>query len=174
MRHFVIICVLMFVTLGATAQNNDLEIIRAAFQAIQSKEDIEKILSFEVQENEAEELNIIMAYKAAGECMMAEYVFSPISKLKYFNRGKKNLEAAIAKGKHEENIYLRLLIQLNVPKMLNYNDEVTGDIEFLEDRLPSSSIDPDYKMLMMENLLQVTKKEEQREALLQIKKAASS
>ena len=164
----------MFVTLGATAQNKDLVIIRAAFQGIQSEEDIEKILSFEVQENESEELNIIMAYKAAGECMMAEYVFSPISKLKYFNRGKKNLEAAIAKGKHVENIYLRLLIQLNVPKMLNYNDEVTGDIEFLEDRLPSSSIDPDYKRLMMENLLQVTKKKEQREALLQIKQAASS
>lgn len=165
----------MFVTLGATAQDNsDLEIIRAAFQNIRSEGDIEKILSYEVQEDKAEELNIIMAYKAAGECMMAEYVFSPISKLKYFNRGKKNLEAAITEGKQVENIYLRLLIQLNVPKMLNYNDEVARDLEFLRDRLPSSSIDPDYKRLMMENLLQVTKKKEHREALLQIQQAASS
>lgn len=164
----------MFVTLGAVAQNSDLEIIRAAFQGIRSEEDIEKILSYEVQESKVEEVNIIMAYKAASECMMAEYVFSPISKLKYFNSGKKNLEAAIAEDKHVENIYLRLMIQLNVPKMLNYHDQVEGDIDFLEDRLPASTIDPAYKRVMMENLLQVAKKKEQREALLQIKLAAAS
>lgn len=175
MKHCAVIYVLMFVTLGAAAQkNNDLELIRAAFQGIRNEADIEKILSFQVQENQAEEVSTIMAYKAAGECMMAEYVFSPLSKLKYFNAGKKKLEALITEGKQVENIYLRLLIQLNVPKILNYNDQVTRDIDFLEERLPSSSIDPDYKRVMMENLLKLSKKKEQREALLQIKLAASS
>ena len=80
----------------------------------------------------------------------------------------------IAENKQVENIYLRLRIQLNVPKMLNYHDQVEGDIDFLEDRLPASTIDPAYKRVMMENLLQVAKKKEQREALLQIKQAAAS
>jgi len=106
--------------------------------------------------------------------MMAEYVFSPISKLKNFNRGKKILEASILESNNVENVYLRLLIQLNIPGILNYHDNIDADIDFLEDHMARSTIDLTYKNIMVKNLLSVTKKKEQKEALLQIKLNESS
>ena len=111
---------------------------------------------------------MIKAYQAAGICMMANYVNSPVSKLKYFNKGKNNLEELIEEGKEVENVYLRLLLQLNVPGMLSYNKNIEEDVAFLDSTLAKSSIDVFYKKLMIENLVSVAKKETLKEALLQI------
>jgi len=100
-----------------TSQNkNDLELIRTSFQEIKSEEDINSILSFPIDASDRSEVNIIEAYMGASQCMMANYVFSPSSKLKNFNVGKKILEASISENMDVENVYLRLLIQLNVPE----------------------------------------------------------
>lgn len=161
---------LMFVTLSSVARNNnDLDTIRSQFQVIESEEDIEKIILFETDSLNSSEDQMIKAYKAAATCMMANYVFSPKSKLKYFNEGKKELEALISSAKKVENVYLRLLLQLNVPKVLNYNENIEEDVAFLEEHMAASEIDVDYKNLMIQNLLSVTKKKNIKEALLQIK-----
>lgn len=149
-------------------ENKPLETVRIEFQGIKSEADIEKLLAFDNNNVKASELQVIKAYQAAGTCMMANYVFSPISKLKYFNEGKKNLEELISREKEVENVYLRLLLQLNVPHMLNYHKNIDEDVAFLDASLAKAPIDLSYKKIMIENLVSVAKKQEVKEFLLQI------
>ena len=165
----IIIVVLLLVNLLSRAQEDtSLETIRLEFQEIQDEADIEKILAFDYKNAKEAEQEMIKAYQAAGTCMRANYETSPISKLKYFNEGKKILEELISEGKEVENVYLRLLLQLNVPHMLNYHKNIDEDVAFLDASLAKAPIDLSYKKLMIENLLSVAKKEELKEILLHI------
>ena len=145
-----------------------LETIRIEFQEIKNEADIQKLLAFEYDRAKETELKIIKAYEAAGTCMMAEYVFSPISKLKYFNKGKKHLEELISEGKEVENVYLRLLIQLNAPRMLNYYMDIEDDMAYLERHMATAPIELSYKNTMIMNLVSITKKKDLKDVLLQI------
>lgn len=170
MTNRVVILGLMFVTLTSLGQKKkDLDNIRDQFQSIESEEDIEKIVTFKGEYFERDEELLIEAYKAAATCMMAEYVFSPKAKLKYFKEGKSSLEELILSEKDVEKVYLRLLLQLNVPRILNYSDDIDADLIYFDQHLAKSSINKDYKNTMIQNLLSVTKKKELRDILLQIK-----
>lgn len=144
-----------------------LEEIRRDFQGIEDEDDIERLLAREVDSNAPEAIRV-MAYQAAGTCMMAEYVFSPIKKLKYFNEGKESLERTIEKEKSVESVYCRLLVQLNVPRILNYHQHIEEDIEFLQAELPKAEIDPEYKQTMIRNLVTLAGKDELKQSLLGI------
>lgn len=175
MKQYGVISILLFVTLMVTSQNNsDLELIRKYFQEIKSEKDIDSILSFSIEGSDKSEVNIVEAYKGASQCMMANYVFSPLSKLKDFKEGKKILEASISENKNVENVYLRLLIQLNVPKMLSYHKDIDEDIRFLEEHLAKAPIDQSYKHIMIKNLVSVSKGQEQKDTLLKIDLVESS
>ena len=100
--------------------------------------------------------------------MMAKYVFSPMSKLRFFNKGKTELEGLIDSSKDVEKVYLRLLIQLNVPRTLNYYKNIEGDIGYLQEHMAAAQIEASFKSLMIENLLSITKKEKLKKALLDI------
>lgn len=159
----------MFVTLSSLTQKDaDLNQIRAEFQEIKSEEDIERILSFKAKGIDVSEVNLIQGYQAASTCMLANYVQSPMSKLKHFNAGKKQLEALIEMNKEIEIVYLRLLIQLNVPKILNYHQNIEGDVAYLSENLTQASIEAKYKQTMINNLISVAEDKEVKEALLQI------
>lgn len=145
-----------------------LEAIRSDFQRIESEEDIEKILAYKIDGLAKNEYEIINAYQAAGTCMMANYVFGPKSKLDYFKQGKGELEELILSNKDVEKVYLRLLIQLNIPKFLNYHADIENDILFLQEHMASSSLDPSLKETMIENLLSVAKKQDVKDALVEI------
>ncbi len=145
-----------------------LDELRQNFQEISSEDDIEQIIGKSI-DPEDPEAPTAKAYQAASTCMMAEYVFSPIKKLKYFNQGKTSLEQLIAEEKSVENVYLRLLIQLNIPRLLNYYKNIDGDIAYLEAELPAAKIDVDYKYTMIRNLVTLADKNELKEVLLGIK-----
>lgn len=160
--------VALFSILNAQAQETySLEEVRRDFQLIRNEEDIERLLARRVDSDGPDAL-AIEAYKAAGTCMMAEYVTSPFKKLKYFNKGKQSLEGMIKKGKSSENVYCRLLIQLKIPRFLNYHDDIEEDIEFLEADLPQAKIDPEYKQTMIRNLVTLADEEELKQSLLGI------
>ena len=94
------------------AQESDLLIkMRSEFQEINSEADIKKILDFNLENIDINDQQLIEAYQATATCMLAEYDLSPMSKLKYFNEGKKKLEELITIKKGVENVYLRLLLQ---------------------------------------------------------------
>lgn len=145
-----------------------LDELRQNFQEISSEDDIEQIIGMSIDPKDPE-APTAKAYQAASTCMMAEYVFSPIKKLKYFNQGKTSLEQLIAEEKSVENVYLRLLIQLNIPRLLNYYKNIDDDISFLEAELPTAKIDVDYKYTMIRNLVTLADKNELKEVLLGIK-----
>ena len=164
-----IIFILMFVTLICQSQQYEtLKIIRSEFQEISKEEDIEIILAIDYKNVNAQERQMIEAYRAAATCMMANYVFSSISKLKYFNKGKKQLEQLILEDKEVENVYLRLLLQLNIPRMLGYHEDIEEDIAYLQSYMAKAPIDLSYKQTMIKNLLGVTDKNELKDALLLI------
>ncbi len=151
------------------AQESDLLIkMRSEFQEINSEADIKKILDFNLENIDINEQQLIEAYQATATCMLAEYDLSPMSKLKYFNEGKKKLEELITIKKGVENVYLRLLLQLNVPRILSYYKNIEEDVAYLESSLATAPIDVSYKYAMIKNLISVAKKNELKEVLLQI------
>ena len=168
MRRFVLIVLTLLVFQGLYSQeNSSLERVRKDFQAISGEEDIEELLKLKV-DREDPHAPVIEAYQAAGTCRMAEFVFSPIKKLKYFHEGRDTLERLIESEKTVENVYCRLLVQLNVPKILNYHQEIESDIGFLQEELPKAKIDPDYKSIMINNLVTLAENDELKKSLLGI------
>jgi hypothetical protein len=70
----------------------------------------------------------LIGFKATSELMMCNHVFSPLSKLSYFNSGKKLLETAIQKDpKNIELRFFRFSTQSNVPALLNYSSNINED-----------------------------------------------
>ena len=160
-----------FLSIFTTNSNQDTQLLkelRLKFQKIESEDDIQRILDWSLDPDDP---NVLTAksYQAAGKCMMAEYVFSPVKKLKYFNQGKTSLEELIAEEKSVEKVYLRLLIQMEVPRLLNYYKNIDEDIAFLQAELPDAKIDVDYKYTMIRNLVTLADKDEVKEVLLGIK-----
>ena len=162
--------ILITLLTGLNLQEDEvLKKTRSSFQEIKSEEDIYLLSQVDVESAKYDARDIIKAYQAAATCMKAQYVFSPVSKQKFFNRGKQELEALIEKNKSVEKVYLRLLLQFNVPRILNYYKDIDGDILFLETHLAEAPIDLPYKKLMIKNLVSVADKNEIIDILLQIK-----
>ena len=167
-KALLLIPVLAFYSNVLAQESFSLDRLRQDFQDIDSEEDIERIIAISIDTDQPD-ASTAKAYQAASTCMMAEYVFSPIRKLKYFNQGKTSLEELIAEQKSVENVYLRLLIQLNIPRLLNYYKNIDQDIAYLEAELPTAKIDVDYKYTMIRNLVTLADKDELKEVLLGIK-----
>jgi hypothetical protein len=74
----------------------------------------------------------LAGYKACAHMMMANYVYSPISKLSYFNEGKDLLEKCILADRNNIELrFLRFAVQSNVPSFLGYSNELSKDKKFL-------------------------------------------
>ncbi len=68
------------------------------------------------------------AYQAAGTMMEAKFEKNPFKKINRFSEGRKSLESVIkANPENPEFRFIRLAIQLNTPKMLNYKDNIKED-----------------------------------------------
>lgn len=101
--------------------------IRSDFHAGKlSQEKLETIINNKSYENTP----MTTAYKGLCETMMAEYVYLPTSKLKYFNRGKKKINEAISQTPADPELrYVRLMVQLNAPSFLGYNGKIQEDLK---------------------------------------------
>ena len=76
----------------------------------------------------------------------------PFSKLQYFNAGREKLEAVIARYPTPEIRYLRLLVQLNVPGIVNYSDNIEEDLGHLSQALKSENFPQKEKLLFIQTL----------------------
>ncbi|KAA3632677.1 MAG: hypothetical protein DWQ02_14375 [Bacteroidetes bacterium] len=91
-----------------------------------SEEKLEKIINNQSYENTP----LTNAYKGLCETMMAEYVYLPTSKLKYFNRGKKKIDQAIVQAQGDPELrYIRMMVQLNAPSFLGYTGKIQEDLK---------------------------------------------
>ena len=122
--------IISFLLLIQGVYANSIEIVRDNYaNAINDKNICAEMIEY-LQNNKSETLNL--AYLGAYQAVMANHVINPISKLKYFNQGKENLEKAIAKANtNAEMRYLRLSIQKNIPKFLKYSAHIQEDTEYI-------------------------------------------
>lgn len=88
-----------------------------------------------VNENSAP---ILLCYKGAAQMMEAKYAFNPITKFSRFNKGKNNIERAIAKQPKQIEIrFIRFTIQTNLPPFLGYNQFIDTDKTILLNAIPN-------------------------------------
>jgi hypothetical protein len=132
------------------AQSMELSHVREIFHRPVSQKNVEEVLNLQADQYNSP---TIKAYQAVTQTMMAEYVSNPFTKLSYFNKGKKQLEEILVTTKTIETVYLRLLIQLNVPSMLNYYSKIETDLDYFCLNFDDSKIDAKTKKLFIETLL---------------------
>ncbi|PKH49437.1 hypothetical protein CXF68_01490 [Tenacibaculum sp. Bg11-29] len=75
----------------------------------------------------------IQGYVISLKMKQAKYKFLPWSKLIVFKKEKKKLENLISKFPKNVHLrYVRLVIQENLPGILNYSSQINSDKEFLK------------------------------------------
>lgn len=97
--------------------------------SLKSKDDCKKlIVILEPYKNDP----LYLGYSGCATMMMAKHVFSPLSKMSYFKKGKLMLEDAIkADEKSFELRFLRFTAQTNMPSFLGYHDNIEKDKKFI-------------------------------------------
>jgi hypothetical protein len=72
-------------------------------------------------------------YLGATYMVMANHTANPLSKLKYFKKGKGLLEQAISASPNNAELrMLRYAVQISVPGFLNYSSQQGADRAFLQ------------------------------------------
>lgn len=75
---------------------------------------------------------LLYGFRAVSELMMCNHVSGPLTKLRYFNRGKDMLEEAIKKDTTQPELrFMRFCTQVNTPALLNYSQYIGSDKRFL-------------------------------------------
>lgn len=124
-----ILSVLFFLSISNTI---DLDSIRTNYNKTVSDKELCKKMIAELSKTQNDVITHL-AYLGGLQAIWANHVFSPISKLKTFNLGKKNIEKAIEKEpKNVEFRLIRLSIQKNVPAFLGYKSNIKEDTEFIK------------------------------------------
>ncbi len=128
--------IIMFLFLTITHYDNDdvlIKDIRASFKICdQSKENAEEFYS-KTKKALQNKKNIYKGYHGAALALKASYCWNPISKVSYFNKGKKMVDDAIQKDIDDIELrMIRLSIQSNAPKIAGYYKNIAEDKEFIE------------------------------------------
>lgn len=134
-----------------------IEYFRKAFNGIKDSKTADAFLNTKVDDTIKSNVSAIVAYKGVCTMMKAQYVMNPFSKYSYFNQGKKILAIAIKAGKNVENIYLRLIVQLNAPAFLGYDKEIKADTEYIKNNLEGSNVPESIKKYILKNLMKTKK-----------------
>lgn len=128
MKSALLFVILLFISPDSTG----LDEIRTNYnKAVSDKALCEKMIT-ELSKTQNESTDYL-AYLGGFQAIWANHVFSPLSKLSTFNKGKKNIERAIKKEPdNAEYRFIRLSIQKNVPSILGYKSNIKEDTEFLK------------------------------------------
>lgn len=109
-----------------------LDEVRANYNNLVSDKELCEKMILELEETKNNSA-IHLAYLGGLQAIWANHVFSPISKLKTFNKGKKNIEKAIEKEPDNVELrFIRLSVQKNAPSFLGYQSNIKEDIEFIK------------------------------------------
>ncbi len=131
MNQFVWLLFIIIMPIGLQAQTMDLEYMRLNYdKAVSDKE----LCSRLIEELETVKDNpVYLAYLGAMQTIWANHTRNPISKLRTFNRGKKNIENAVALNSDEIEIrFIRLSVQKNAPSFLGYYKQIRADEAYID------------------------------------------
>lgn len=139
---------LIFNSLSASV----LDDVRNQFPRINSLEEAEFHMNFLENEKEPES----KAYYAAMLFMKAKYAKFPLTKYRYFKKGKLALDQLIQKNKmNVEMRYLRFVFQNEMPTFLNYYCNVQEDFSAIANGLEKNNLTRDFKHKIVENMMLV-------------------
>ncbi|MFN0047617.1 MAG: hypothetical protein ACKVOU_00685 [Cytophagales bacterium] len=117
-----------FITFMAFSTHIDTPTLRKNFYASVNDGKKARLFLSELEKNKDDLSPIEHGYRAAVNMVMANHVFNPYSKFKYFIDGKNELEVAIsANTKNVELKLIRFAIQSNVPSFLGYHSNIMED-----------------------------------------------
>jgi len=151
--------VIFFISL---VMGTPLENVRNQFPTINSLEQTEKYLD----ELENEEDETLQGYFAAMYFMKSKYVKFPLTKLKYFKKGKLLLDELISNNQNNIEIrYIRYLLQSEIPDFLGYNNYLEEDFFHIIENVEASNLNRNFKLKMLQNILiskRITDQKEQK------------
>lgn len=141
---------ILFLLANGCLLSSNVKLARIHFTKVKTSEQIDTLLVLLQKDNSP----IANAYKGAYTMMKAKYVSSPLKKYAFFNEGKALLEKAVAKAPDNIEIRcLRALIQVNLPKFLNYYEEITSDVDFVLTNIRTSNLNKEIKYKIITNLV---------------------
>jgi len=130
MKLLPVILLVFFINISAAMV--PLEDIREAYKVCNtSKENANRLFNL-TEKGLKKGGAIFKGYYGAALTLKASFGWNPITKMSYFNKGKKIIEDAIQE--EPENIELRLIrlsIQSNIPKILGYSKNIEEDRNFI-------------------------------------------
>ncbi len=131
------------------ANCNDINQLRNDYNSINSEEKLEQF----IKKYKSYSCDKSIPYLASATMMRAQYAFSPIRKLNYFNDGKAKLEKYIMKNPASIDArYVRIMIQGTIPAFLNYNSDLKKDIRFVKENIDRSDLSFDIKNTILKNI----------------------
>lgn len=139
---------LMFFNFGST--NKGLDAVRKDFPNINSLEQVEQ--SLKILETNGDVTS--KGYYAAMLFMKSKYVIFPLTKFKYFKKGKLLLDDLVFNNQNNIEIrYIRFLLQSEMPSFLGYNKNLEEDYLVIIKGVESYNLSNNFKNKMLNNML---------------------
>lgn len=157
----------LFLVFQVSGQVNS-DDIRFRFENAKTEADFEWIVNVSTKYNSSNDSNIVSSYKAVSKSALAQYVFSPYTKIKYFFAGKNELEKCISYEKNLENVFLRLVVQLSIPAFLGYSDDIEDDLIYLRSNIKKYDVSLAYKTFIVQTLINTENSNYDLESLLEL------
>lgn len=144
---------IFFILINLQAQNcNDLTKVRALFKSEINEDKLESIISICVNSN----CYKTTPYYAVATMQKAEFVWFPLHKFKYFNKGKEILENYIIQNPNNiEARYVRWLTQKKAPSILNYNKNIEEDYQYILTKIAKSDIELNYQFTILSHIKKI-------------------
>ncbi|MGY5351454.1 hypothetical protein ACXGQW_02625 [Wenyingzhuangia sp. IMCC45533] len=147
-----LILTLLFFFNTAQPDCDNLSTIRNIFQAGVDEKQLNEMILL-CQQSDCYK---ITPYHAAATMKKAEFGWSPLKKLTYFNTGKKMLDDFIKKYPNNiEARYIRWLTQKMAPGFLGYDGDIEEDYNYIMQNIHSNDMDEDYKKTILEHIKKV-------------------
>ena len=124
--------ILLTLVLFLSIPSNEINEIRLAFKDASKNEENARAFYDLVKSEKYSDEVLYTAYNGASEVILSKYIDGSMEKLKYFKQGAKKIDKAV--DQDEMNIevrFVRLVIQVNTPEFLNYNENIDEDKEYL-------------------------------------------
>ncbi|MCB9201825.1 MAG: hypothetical protein H6604_02085 [Flavobacteriales bacterium] len=134
MRQFIVI---IFILINGTLYSQLYDYMKIRTEFVKSIEDETTAKKWykELKDKDLKGDAILEGYRACFYFSMAKHAIF-YEKLSYFLKGKKLLEKTISKNRnHIELRFLRLSTQKQIPKILNYDQNIPEDTKFLKESL---------------------------------------
>lgn len=131
---------------------SSIEEVRQNFWQVESIEKTE----FYIDQLESEKSIEGQGYLAGMYFMKSRYAGFPLTKMKYFKKGKNLLDELIVTN--PENIelrYLRLIMQYQIPEFLGYHENKESDFLYIQTNIENSALSIEFKHQILDILIQL-------------------